>query len=218
MKKILVVLWAVTAFCGYGWASPLVVINEFLADPPAGPLGDANQDGIRSASDDEFVELLNIGATDVDLGLWSLWDSAALRHQFQLPVLLHPQERLAVFGGGNLINFQALAFVASSGSLNLNNSGDGVILKNALGNIVDSAFFGTEGNRDQSLTRFPEGGGSFQLHASISSRGLPFSPGTDIEGNRSGNHPVVPEPNSSLIVLAGLFILGEKLRRRLKSE
>ena len=93
-----------------------------------------------------------------------------------------------------------------------------MILKNALGNTVDSMFFGGEGNRDQSLARFPEGEGPFYLHASVSSRGLLFSPGADIEGNHSGNNPVVPEPNSSVIILTGLFVLGRKLRCRLKSQ
>lgn len=217
MKKILLAGGLLlTVFCAEGWGFPLVVINEFLADPPAGPWGDANQDGVRNASDDEFVELLNTGLTDADLQDWTLWDSASLRHLFRSQVLLRPEERLVVFGGGNLSHFPGLTFAASSGSLNLNNSGDAVILKNALGNTIDSAFFGAEGNRDQSLVRFPEGKGSFYLHAAISAKDLPFSPGADVEGNRSGN--LVPESNSLVTISVGLFFLAIGLRRRSTSE
>ena len=44
-----------------------IVINEFLADPPSGLVGDANQDGTRHASQDEFVELFNKGLEFADL-------------------------------------------------------------------------------------------------------------------------------------------------------
>src|SRR5207253_643028 len=36
-----------------------VIINEVLADPPDGIAGDANHDGVRDGTDDEFVELVN---------------------------------------------------------------------------------------------------------------------------------------------------------------
>ena len=46
-----------------------VIINEFLADPGRGIIGDSNQDGV-SSSTDEFVELFNAGDNDVDLSGW----------------------------------------------------------------------------------------------------------------------------------------------------
>ena len=52
----------------------LVVINEVLADPPQGQEGDANGDGSRHSSEDEFVEIMNIGKQAVHIGGWQLAD------------------------------------------------------------------------------------------------------------------------------------------------
>ena len=53
-----------------------IMINEILADPPgsaAGDLqGDANHDGVRSSSDDEFVELANSTTHDIDMSGYQL--------------------------------------------------------------------------------------------------------------------------------------------------
>ena len=45
-----------------------------LADPPSGTPGDANGDGTRSSSQDEFVELANVSSDPVDLqdGNWEM--------------------------------------------------------------------------------------------------------------------------------------------------
>jgi len=45
-----------------------------LADPAAGVEGDANGDGARHTYEDEFVEILNLGPTQVDLAGWRLGD------------------------------------------------------------------------------------------------------------------------------------------------
>src|SRR4030095_13252028 len=65
-----------------------VMINEFLADPPEGLAGDANHDGTRDASADEFVELVNTTSRDLDITGYVLetragTNSAAVtRHRF----------------------------------------------------------------------------------------------------------------------------------------
>ena len=63
-------------------ASPGVVINEIHADPASGSAGDANGDGVRDFSDDEFVELVNDGGTDLDITGWTLSDVVGARHVF----------------------------------------------------------------------------------------------------------------------------------------
>lgn len=212
-KTILVLcILAMTVFLQKN-AFAVIVINEFLADPPTGLAGDANLDGIRSATQDEFVELLNIGGVPEDLSSWSLWDSAALRHEFPEGINLPPSERLVVFGGGNPIGIPGIVMTATSGSLSLNNSGDKLILKNGLGEVVDQVIFASEADQDQSLARFPEGVGAFDLHSTISSQGLHFSPGTDPEGKAETHVPATPEPLTTLMVGVGLLITARRAFR-----
>src|SRR5207249_6299270 len=50
-----------------------VFINEVLADPPNGIAGDANHDGVRDGTQDEFIELVNAsGADDISLSGWTV--------------------------------------------------------------------------------------------------------------------------------------------------
>ena len=51
-----------------------VVIDEVLADPPSGNIGDANRDGARKTYEDEFIELYNTGPDIVSLAGWRLGD------------------------------------------------------------------------------------------------------------------------------------------------
>lgn len=46
----------------------MLVINEYMASPPAGIAGDANGDGTRSATQDEFVELVNSDTAPLNIG------------------------------------------------------------------------------------------------------------------------------------------------------
>ena len=205
-------LSAALLFPARAWA--LVVLNEFLADPPAGIAGDANRDGVRSSSQDEFVELLNIGEAGGDLSLWSLWDSIALRHAFPPGTELAPWGRLVIFGGGSPLGIPGFVTTASSGSLSLNNSGDEIVLKDSEGKVIDRAAFSSEADQDQSLARFPEGTGSFQPHRSVSSRGLLFSPGTDPQGE-SQRPAATPEPASGALLGVGLVAVRLFKRRRI---
>ncbi|RMD95280.1 MAG: choice-of-anchor D domain-containing protein, partial [Calditrichaeota bacterium] len=166
-------------------ALPAVVINEILADPPSGPEGDANGDGTRSSSEDEFVEILNVDSAAVDLSGWTVSDALKVRHTFAAGVMLQPGESIIVFGGGTPTGFfgHAQVTTASTGSLALNNSGDTVTLKDSVGNTVDEHAYGSEGGQDQSLTRNPDGSGDFARHSTIASaNGALFSPGTQIDG------------------------------------
>ena len=213
IKKILVLSVLAMAVFLQKDALAVIVINEFLADPPTGIAGDANRDGTRSSSQDEFVELLNTGNITEDLSLWSLWDSSALRHRFAQGTALPSLERLVIFGGGSPSGIPGLVFTASTGTLSLNNTGDQIILKNKLGIVVNQVGFSREADRDQSLTRFPEGNGSFHLHREVSSSGLIFSPGTDVEGRTRNLTPTVPEPWTGLSFGIGLLIAGVVSRK-----
>ncbi|MEM6794932.1 MAG: lamin tail domain-containing protein, partial [Acidobacteriota bacterium] len=80
---------------------PQVVISEIHADPASGLAGDANGDGSRSASQDEFIELLNVGFSDVDLAGWTLADAGGVRFTFPGGTVLPAREAAVVFGGGS---------------------------------------------------------------------------------------------------------------------
>ncbi len=60
------------AGCPSAW-----VINEIHADPDGSLAGDANGDGTRSSSQDEFVEIVNRTGSDVDVSGWTLADAVA---------------------------------------------------------------------------------------------------------------------------------------------
>ena len=108
-----------------------IFINEILADPESGLAGDANNDGTRHSSADEFIEIRNSGINSVNLSGWEIADAVSTRHVFLQGTFLNPNAYIVVFGGG-LPNLQVDWQIASSGSLGLNNGGDIVSLLDCL--------------------------------------------------------------------------------------
>ena len=165
------------------------VLNEVLYDPPSGFPGDANGDGIRDPNDDEFVELVNSSATSLDISGYKLYDADRLsintaNHEFPANTILNPGQAVVVFGGGTPTgNFGgSLVFAASNQTLNLNNNGDVLTVKNN----NDSILFTFDvtvlsNNPNESYTRFPDLYGNFTQHDSAST-GILYSPGTRVDG------------------------------------
>ena len=127
-------------------AGETLVIDEILADPPKGPHGDANGDGVRDPSDDEFVEVVNTGRTPVCMAGWTLGDASERhRHVFPLGTALLPDEALIVFGGGIPTGQFAGARVqwaAFGGRLDLSNAGDVLTLRDAAGLAIKQISWG----------------------------------------------------------------------------
>ena len=187
-----------------------VMINEVLADPPDGIAGDANSDGTRDSAADEFVELVNSTARDLDLTGYQIQTRAAnasndtVRHRFAAGTLLPAGTAIVVFGGGALDSTNSLfggAHItrASTGGLSLSNSGGVITLRDTSGSVVSSMSYGTSagiaGDANQSITRAPDVTGSFVLHQSApDSQARAFSPGVKVNGS-----PFLPEPAVSLI-------------------
>lgn len=192
-------------------AEAMLVINEILSDPPAGLAGDANGDGVRSTSHDEFVEIFNAGSGAVDLSGWTIRDLTDARHVFPNNTVLNSFNYLVVFGGGSP-NLPGVYWqTASTGALSLNNTAETVSLFQSDGILADEVSYGTLANQDQSIVRAAEGHGLFVLHTSVASK--LFSPGEP--SSPVVQTAAVPEPASLISFLIGINLLG--LCRRLQA-
>ena len=93
---------------------PHPLITEILAVVPTGDEGDANGDGARDATADEFVELMNPHNKPIRLGGYTISDrNAGGRSGIEFtfpPLTLKPGEVVVVFNGGGT------AFAAHVGS------------------------------------------------------------------------------------------------------
>ncbi|MDG1209051.1 MAG: ExeM/NucH family extracellular endonuclease [Paracoccaceae bacterium] len=165
---------------------PSLVINEFLADPDASvALGDANGDEVRSATQDEFIEIVNIGDSDVDLSGMTISDGVSVKHVFAAETTLAAGAAIVVFGGGTPTGDfgGAQVVTASSGGLGLNNGGDTITLATADGDVIQELAYGSEAGQDVSLTRDPDLTGEFVQHdGATGADGAVFSPGMTIGG------------------------------------
>ena len=185
-----------------------LVINEYLPDPADGLAGDANGDGTRSTSADEFVELLNRTGESIDLSGYKILDAEAVRHVFAAGTIVPPFEAAVVFGGGTPTGpfgnatDNHLVFKASTGGLSLNNGGDVITLQDPQGRIVEQIRFGTaEGNAGQSVNRDPDGDGStFSFHNTVAvDASRLFSPGSKASGQTFTIKPIISKISPATI-------------------
>lgn len=175
-----------------------LVINEVLADPPRGRAGDANHDGVRGASADEFVEIVNTGASPVCLTGWTLSDSTGQRrHLFPIGRALAPGKAVVVFGGGipaGDFGGSNVQSATSSGGLSLARDADTLMLRDANGAVAQRFSWGECAPRDgpdacwrsdlgfaASVVRWPEGVGSWRRHRDVTK--FIFSPGLRADGS-----------------------------------
>ncbi|MDP5105103.1 MAG: lamin tail domain-containing protein, partial [Polaribacter sp.] len=159
-----------------------LVINETLFDPPTdNVLGDANGDGTRSSSADEFIEFINTSNVNLDLSGYSISDASELRHVFPTGTIIPAGGTIVVFGGGTPTGIPGLVQIATNtGELNLNNGGDSIILKNQNDDVVINFNSGDtllNFGSDQSGARNPDITGDFVLHNAIAGNPVAFSPG-----------------------------------------
>jgi hypothetical protein len=139
-----------------------IIINEILANEPG------------SAIAGEFVELVNVGGSSINLSGWTVWDATAVRHTFAEGTVLAPGKAVVVFGAASGIpSGQANAVATSTGTLSLANTTDSVIVKNASGASVDAFTYASSlASADGvSMNRKPDAtaGAGFVLHNSFAS-------------------------------------------------
>lgn len=138
--------------------SAQLVLTETLFDPASSIEGDANRDGTKETFGDEFIELVNTGSSNLDISGYKIYDRNNFellpgtdepRHLIPSGTILLPGGIYVVFGGtvndddadlANIIAaFPTVIFQrASSGSLDLTNASDEVIINDASGTNVIS--------------------------------------------------------------------------------
>ena len=168
-----------------------IVLNEFLANPTGtataphfNPLNRA-EPAPNPSSNDEYIELVNLSRTDVDLLHWTISDSAQVRHRFKETFMILSSNAVVVYGGPAsgfppVLDVPATPASESALGLGLNNSGgDSILIRNARSNLISRVVFAglpTTG----SLTRHPDFNDGFVAHSTISTQ--PSSPGRRSKG------------------------------------
>ena len=169
----------------FAFTTPSLLINEILADPSS-TNGDANGDGTLNATQDEFIELVNVTGTALDISGWTLSDALQVRHTFPIGTIIPNLCAVIVFGGGTPTGAFGNVTVqtASSNQLSLNNTNETITLKNGA-TIIATYTYGTEGGNDQSLTRNPDITGALPLVQHTTATGAAgrlHSPGLKVDG------------------------------------
>ena len=163
MKYVAVFLSVILCVMMLATASAAQVhLNEILADPGT----DWNGDGTVDSKLDEWVEVINIGTSPVDLSKFRISDAAAgTAFRFAMTGSLAPGE-VKVYFGSDVVAWQAANGVSTLG-LSLNNSGDTVFLYEVGGadpDIADSRTFSDkEVLDDRSTGRMPNGTGDWVI-------------------------------------------------------
>ncbi|MDD3773850.1 MAG: lamin tail domain-containing protein [Patescibacteria group bacterium] len=151
------------------WPTGGVVINEVYYDV------DGNHGAEGGAQNDEWIELYNNSASAVNLKNWSITDNnntVVINSDSSIPAygfaLLSKSANTWGYWGINPGNPGIGIEIVVMGQFNqFSNSGDRVILKDALGNVVDQMSYGTDNSiflpacadvaEGHSLERSPKG-------------------------------------------------------------
>lgn len=164
-----------------------IIINEVLADPASdNVLGDANGDGIRNSTEDEFIELLNISDSTVNLSNWEIHDAVSVRHIFSEGTVIEAGKALVIFGGNAPSEIGGSKSIdASTGNLALNNAGDSLSLLNQDKVVINTFVYAPPLGNDVSITLAIDGDTTSGLrdHNEISSNNIIHSPGTKNDGS-----------------------------------
>ena len=162
-------------------------INEIMADPAS----DWDGDGQYNYRDDEWVELYNDGASDIDLGNYGLSDDTGLwTFGFEAGDWLAPGEARVIYGS------QSTAWQSEHGyssyGFKMSNDGDTVMLWEFSGSdtlLVDSHTFNTyEADDDRSTGRNPDGLGDWEIFDALN----PYGGETPPLGNGLAPTPGLP--------------------------
>ncbi len=185
-------------------AEQQIVLTEFLANP-ASSINAAHFNPLHRESPasnpsvhDEYIELVNLGRDDIDLGGWRIADAVRIRHVFSHPFHTPPSGAVIVYGGpitggpDPVLDVLSAPASESSDGLALNNTGSETIsIFNADTNLVlRLVYFQKDLSTNGSLTRYPDANGPFVAQTSVSTNAV--SPGRQFDG-RPFNEGQPPE-------------------------
>ncbi len=183
-------------------AEERVAIAEYLANP-TGNTNAAHYNPLRRdpptsnpSQHDEYLELVNLSDTDLDLRGWTIADAVTIRHRFYESFLLGAKNAAIIYGGplnGFEPNLDVPAIPASESSagLALNNDGDTITVRNQLGGVIERVVYtAAQVSSTGSMTRFPTIDHSFVAQTSVSD--LPVTPGRQYDGKLWSEPPTLP--------------------------
>jgi len=140
-------------------------INEILADPGF----DWNGDGSIQFKEDEWVEIVNVGATAVALDSLRLSDGGTVAFRYGFTGSIDPGQVRIVFGSDS-VTWEAANGLGSAG-LSLNNAGDTVRLWQLAGTdtlLVDTyTYLSHEVLDDRATGRMPDGVGAWRVFDAV---------------------------------------------------
>ncbi len=198
-------------------AEEQVALAEYLANP-TGNAGAAHYNPLRRdpptdnpGQHDEYLELVNLSPTDLDLLGWSVADAVQVRHRFYESFVLGAKNAAILYGGplnGLLPNLDVpyLPASESSAGLALNNDGDTLTVRNQLGGVIERVVYTAAGvSSGGSMTRYPTLNDAFRPQTEVSS--LPVSPGRQYDGKWWSEPPTLP-PTEVGAIAAALTVNG----------
>jgi len=174
-----------------------MVINEILAN---GSAGDANNDGVTSTINDEFIEIVNNTGAPVNMTGWTINDLTGTRHAFTAGTTVANNCSIVIFGGGNPTGQfgGGLIQTSSTGDLGLNNGAETIDLRDAFGLLVSRVTYSAAlGGAPSSMTRSPDITGAlpYVLHTTANP-GVLFSPGRTAALTLFGGCTTLPDTDN----------------------
>lgn len=179
-----------------------VIVNELLPTPTTAV--DTNGDGLMSTDDDQFVEVVNLLTTPVDISNFridTLSAAATTVHVFSNPTVIPAGGSIVVFAGGTPTGFPAAqmngsAQLSSTGALGFAtgaSGGDIVDLVDQNATTINSVTY-TASTDAISLNRMIDGdvNGNLVDHNTVVTANGNFSPGFKVDGvTRHNGAPVL---------------------------
>jgi hypothetical protein len=175
MKRVAICVFSLLVCVFAVDAAAQIRLNEILADPARDWDGDAT---LNSRSD-EWVEIVNVGVSTVDLASYRIGDaSGETEFRYGFTGTLAPGATLVVFGSQSVAWEQANGFTAVG--LSLNNAGDTVYLFELSGGdtiVVDEyTYTDFEVLDDRATGRNPDGTGPWEIFDALNPYSGPTLP------------------------------------------